>query len=93
MLLATHVVTDVECIANQVLLMNKGQAGALGHARRSSSPPSRARRWRSCARRRRSSDYQQQYGFGSLFQRQEGQVLRLIGDELPAEFAPVADPA
>ena len=87
-LLATHVVTDVECIADRVLLMNKGRllkadrpenliASIQTKAAEKLCTPEEIER------------YQQQYGFGSLFQRQEGQVLRLIGDELPAEFAPV----
>ena len=87
-LLATHVVTDVECIADRVLLMNKGKllkadrpenliASIQTKAAEKLCTPEEIER------------YQQQYGFGSLFQRQEGQVLRLIGDELPAEFAPV----
>lgn len=35
--------------------------------------------------------YQKQYGFGSLLQRQDGQVLRLVGDRLPENFTPVSD--
>ena len=87
-LLATHVVTDVECIADRVLLMNKGKllkadrpenliASIQTKAAEKLCTPEEIER------------YQQQYGFGSLFQRQEGQVLRLIGDNLPAEFQPV----
>ena len=78
-------VTDVECIADRVLLMNKGEllkadrpenliASIQTKAAEKLCTPEEIER------------YQQQYGFGSLFQRQ---VLRLIGDELPAEFAPV----
>lgn len=35
--------------------------------------------------------YQAEYSYGTLFQRQEGQLLRLVGDELPPEFLPVKD--
>lgn len=84
-LLATHVVTDVECIANEVLLMNKGRllkadrpealiASLQGKAVEKVCSPEEI------------TEYQRRYGFGSLFQRQEGQVLRLVGDKLPEGF-------
>lgn len=89
-LLATHVVTDVECVARTVLLMNGGRllragtpeeliASLRGKAAEKVCPPEEIAAW------------QTRYGFGSLFQRQEGQVLRLIGDTLPPEFTPVED--
>ena len=34
--------------------------------------------------------YQQQYGLGLLLQQQAGQLLRLVGDQLPAEFEPAS---
>lgn len=87
-LLATHVVTDVECITNEVLLMNRGRllkadcpealiASLQGKAVEKVCSPEEI------------TEYQQRYGFGSLFHRQEGQVLRLVGDELPETFTPV----
>ena len=89
-LLATHVVTDVECIANQVLLMNKGKLVLSG------SPEELIASIQGKAVEKLCTPeeivmYQKQYGFGSLFQRQEGQVLRLIGDELPENFRTVTD--
>ena len=89
-LLATHVVTDVECIANQVLLMNKGKLVLSG------SPEELIASIQGKAVEKLCTPeeivmYQEQYGFGSLFQRQEGQVLRLIGDELPENFRTVTD--
>ena len=89
-LLATHVVTDVECIANQVLLMNKGKLVLSG------SPEALIASIQGKAVEKLCTpeeivQYQKQYGFGSLFQRQEGQVLRLIGDELPENFRTVTD--
>lgn len=89
-LLATHVVTDVECIANEVLLMKKGKLVLSGSPEQLiASICGRA------AEKLCTPDeivmYQKQYGFGSLFQRQEGQILRLIGDTLPEQFTPVTD--
>ena len=91
MLLATHVVTDVECIANEVLLMNKGRLVLSGTPEELIASIQGKAVEKVCTPEE-IADYQRQYGFGSLFQRQEGgQVLRLIGDELPEEFTPVTD--
>ena len=85
-LLATHVVTDVECIADRVLLMNKGRLLKADRPENLIASIQTKAAEKLCTPEE-IEQYQQQYGFGSLFQRQEGQVLRLIGDELPAEFA------
>lgn len=87
-LLATHVVTDVECIADQVLLMNKGELLKADRPENLIASIQSKAAEKLCTAEEIES-YQRQYGFGSLFQRQEGQVLRLIGDNLPAEFKPV----
>lgn len=87
-LLATHVVTDIECIASCVLLLERGRLvrsgtpealiasveGKVGE--RLCNPASLAL-------------YQQKYGLGNVQQRKEGQVLRLVGDSLPEGFTPV----
>lgn len=88
-LLATHVVTDVECIAHKVLLMNRGQL------LKADTPEALIASVRDKAAQRLCTaeeikEYQLQYGFGSLFQQEDGQVLRLIGDSLPADFEPVS---
>lgn len=89
-LLATHVVTDVECIANQVLLMNKGKLVLSGSPEELIASIQGKAVEKLCTPEE-IVQYQKQYGFGSLFQRQEGQVLRLIGDELPENFRTVTD--
>lgn len=89
-LLATHVVTDVECIANQVLLMNKGKLVLSGSPEELIASIQGKAVEKLCTPEE-IVQYQKQYGFGSLFQRQEGQVLRLIGDELPENFKTVTD--
>lgn len=88
-MLATHVVTDVECIANQVLLMNKGKLVLSGSPEELISSIQGKAVEKLCTEE--IVTYQKQYGFGSLFQRQEGQGLRLIGDELPENFKIVTD--
>lgn len=87
-LLATHVVTDVECIADCILLMNKGK---LIKADRSEDliASIQSKVVEKICTQEEIARYQQEYGFGLLFQRQEGKILRLVGDNLPIEFTPV----
>ena len=80
----------MECIANEVLLMNKGRLVLSGTPEELIASIQGKAVEKVCTPEE-IADYQRQYGFGSLFQRQEGQVLRLIGDELPEEFTPVTD--
>lgn len=87
-LLATHIVSDVECISNQVLLLHRGQLLGAGTPEELIASVQDKVAQRVCSPEEIEA-YQRQYGFGSLFQRQEGQVLRLVGDELPPEFEPV----
>lgn len=87
-LLATHIVSDVECISNQVLLLNRGQLLGAGTPEELIASVQDKVAQRVCTPEEVEA-YQRQYGFGALFQRQEGQVLRLVGDQLPMEFEPV----
>ena len=89
-LLATHVVTDVECIANQVLLMKKGKLVLSGSPEELIVSMKGKVKEKLCTPEE-IAVYQKQYGFGSLLQRQDGQVLRLVGDRLPENFTPVSD--
>ena len=89
-LLATHIVSDIECIANQVLLMNKGNLLKAGTAAELISSIESKVAQRLCTEEEAEA-YQQQYGLGRLLQQQAGQLLRLVGDQLPAEFEPASD--
>ena len=89
-LLATHVVTDVECIANQVMLMKKGKLVLSGSPEELIVSMKGKVKEKLCTPEEIAL-YQKQYGFGSLLQRQDGQVLRLVGDRLPENFTPVSD--
>lgn len=89
-LVATHVVTDVECIANQVLLMKKGKLIRAGSPEELIASIAGKVAEKKCTPEEIVM-YQKQYGFGSLYQRQDGQVLRLVGDRLPDEFGIVTE--
>ena len=88
-LLATHVVSDVECIANQVLLMNSGTLLKSGTPEELIASIETKVAQRFCTPEEIEL-YQHQHSVSLLFQRQGGQLLRLVGDDLPAEFEPAA---
>lgn len=85
-ILATHVVPDIESIAKEILLLDEGRllaaaspqwliaqiAGKVGEKR--------------CSREEREA-LQLEYGLGQIYQRKEGQVLRLVSDNLPPCFS------
>ena len=89
-LLSTHVVSDIECIAEQVLLIKQGKligsnptdvliASIKDKVAEKYCIPSEI------------ISYQEKYGLGNIYQRSGGQVLRLVGDELPEEFVKTND--
>jgi len=89
-LFATHVVSDIECIANQVILIKNGEIVTTG------TPGELIERMRgkvaeiSCT----LDDickFQEKYTVGNIRQRRNGLVLRLVGDELPDEAVKVDD--
>ena len=88
-MLATHVVSDVECIANQVLLMNSGTLLKSGTPEELIASIETKVAQRFCTPEEIEL-YQHQHSVSLLFQRQGGQLLRLVGDDLPAEFEPAA---
>ncbi len=89
-LFATHVVSDIECIADQVLLMKNGGLVAVN------TPQALIRRLEGkVAEVLCSIDevgaLQQKYKVGNIRQRSEGLALRIVGDDLPEAFERVKD--
>lgn len=85
-LLATHVVSDVECIAHQVLLMNQGRLVKADRPENLIKSINDKAAEKICTPEE-ISYYQSKYGYGTIFQHQEGQMLRLVGDTLPENFS------
>ena len=87
-LFATHVVSDIECIADQVLLLKSGEIIATG------TPVELIEQMQgkvgevTCTLND-VAELQDKYHIGNIKQRKEGLVLRLVGDELPEEAAKV----
>lgn len=87
-LLATHLVGDIECIANRVLLFNHGVLRIEGTPEELISAMNGKVGEKLCTPEE-LTQYQSRYAGSNIFQRAQGQVLRIVSDELPPNFAPV----
>ena len=89
-LFATHVVSDIECIADKVILVKKGQIVATG------TPVELIEKMQGKVAELTCTledvgKLQEQYKVGNIRQRKNGLVLRLVGDTLPDEAVKVED--
>lgn len=89
-LLATHVVSDVECIADQVLLMKEGKLLQV-------APPSELIRQmeghvaeKECTKKDLLY-LSEQYNTANVVQRKEGLVIRVVGDQFEEGYHCVSD--
>lgn len=83
-LFATHVVSDIECIADYVLLLKKGEIIAMG------TPVELIEKMHGKVAEITCTldevgKLQEKYHIGNIRQRKNGIALRLVGDELPDE--------
>ena len=83
-LFATHVVSDIECIADYVLLLKKGEIIAMG------TPVELIEKMHGKVAEITCTldevgKLQEKYHIGNIRQRTNGIALRLVGDELPDE--------
>lgn len=89
-LLATHIVSDIESISDQILMMKKGKMVGIGtpgeliesvadKVKEMPCPPEELDR------------VQEQYKVGNIFQRRGETWVRIIGDNLPSEGQYVED--
>lgn len=89
-LFATHVVSDIECIADRVMLLKKGEIIAEG------TPVELIEQMQGKVAEITCSlddvsDLQEKYKVGNIRQRKNGLALRIVGDELPEESVKVND--
>ena len=84
-LLATHIVSDIECIADQVMLLKEGQLVNLNtpqnlmeemHGKVGEKPCNKSE----------IASLQRQYPYGNIIQRKNGTVIRVVKDELEEGF-------
>lgn len=83
-LFATHVVSDIECIADYLLLLKKGEIIAMG------TPVELIEKMHGKVAEITCTldevgKLQEKYHIGNIRQRKNGIALRLVGDELPDE--------
>ena len=83
-LFATHVVSDIECIADYVLLLKKGEIIAMG------TPVELIEKMHGKVAEITCTldevgKLQEKYHIGNIRQRKNGIALRIVGDELPDE--------
>ena len=83
-LFATHVVSDIECIADYVLLLKKGEIIAMG------TPVELIEKMHGKVAEITCTldevgKLQEKYHIGNIRQRKNGIALRLVGDDLPDE--------
>jgi len=89
-LFATHVVSDIECIADQVLLLKQGEIIATGTPIELIDSMQGKVGEITCTLDD-VSKLQQQYRVGNIRQRKNGLALRIVGDEMPEEAVKVND--
>ncbi|SEF72757.1 ABC transporter ATP-binding protein [Lachnospira multipara] len=83
-LFATHVVSDIECIADKVLLLKNGEIIADGTPRDLIELMD-GKVGEIQINLDELDDYQRRYKIGNVRQRKEGLVLRIVDDNLPDE--------
>lgn len=81
-LFATHVVSDIECIADKVLLLKDGEIIATGTSSQLIENM-QGKVGEVVCTLSDVADLQGKYHIGNIRQRKNGMVLRLVGDELP----------
>ena len=84
-LFATHVVSDIECIADQVLLIKKGKIVASGTPGELIESMHDKVVEITCTLDD-ISKLQEKYKVGNIKQRSNGLALRIVGEELPEEY-------
>ena len=84
-LFATHVVSDIECIADKVMLVKKGELVIVGTPEELIDSMHDKVAEITCTLDQISL-LQEQYKVGNIRQRSNGLSLRIVGDELPEEF-------
>ncbi len=89
-LFATHVVSDIECIAKDVIMIRDGRICKTGTAMELIDGMQGKVGELPC-KLEDLEQLQTKYCVGNVYQRREGLRVRIVGDELPEEALPVKD--
>lgn len=90
-ILSTHIVSDVEYIADEILLMKAGELLASGDIAQMLSM-ARGKVWECCVRPEDTENYQAFYNVSNLRNTENGVKLRIVSDTRPMENAQPVDP-
>lgn len=90
-ILSTHIVSDVEYIADEILLMKEGELLAMGDIGQMLER-ARGRVWERTVSPEETERYQAYFNVSSLRNTEKGVRLRIVSDECPMEGARPADP-
>ena len=83
-LLATHIVSDIESISDQILMMKKGKLVGMGTPAELIQSVADKVNEMPCAQEK-LEEIHSHYKVGNIFQRRSETWVRIIGDHLPAE--------
>ncbi len=88
-ILATHVVSDIESIAGSVIMLCKGKPAAVGSpAELIAEVKDKVSEF--CGSYEEISALKADYGKGQIYQTEKGYILRIVSDERPEGFFPVS---
>ena len=87
-LLATHIVSDIECIADRVLLLKEGELVNMNTPQKLMEEMRGRVGEKPCVKSEIAA-LQEQYPYGNILQRKNGLVIRVVKDRLPEGFTAV----
>jgi len=90
-ILSTHIVSDVEYIADEILLMKGGRLLSTGGIEEMLTQV-RGKVWECCVRPEETETYQAQFSVSNLRNTEQGVKLRIVSDVCPLPDATPADP-
>lgn len=90
-ILSTHIVSDVEYIADKILLMKGGRLIGTGNIEHLLTQV-RGRVWECCVRPEEAEKYQAHFPVSNLRNTEQGVKLRIVSDVCPLPDAVPADP-
>lgn len=90
-ILSTHIVPDVEYIADEILLMKDGRLMSAGKLELMVAEM-RGKVWECYVRPEETEEYSSRYSVSNLRNTDEGVRLRIVSDHCPVEGASPADP-
>ncbi len=90
-LFSTHIVTDMEFIAGQIILLREGALLCMGHTENLIRSVE-GKVWSAVLSQEQFNQVKQIYSVGNVMQRSDGMEVRIIGDKKPLDHAKPIQP-